>query len=74
MDLVAWVSNFLCNSNQRVILNGEHSSCFKVLSGIPQGSILGPVIFNIYKWPTRVLCYRRPQFWNIFICWWFKNI
>jgi len=50
MDLVAWVSDFLCNRNQCVILNGEQSSCFKVLSRIPKGSILGHrVIFNICK-------------------------
>ena len=32
------------------------------------------VIFNIHKWPTRALCWRGPQFWNIFICWRLKNI
>jgi len=46
--LVQWVTDFLCNRNQCVILNGEQSSCFKVLSGIPQGSILGPLLFLIY--------------------------
>jgi len=62
-DLVAWVSEFLCNRNQSVILNGEHSSCFKVLSRIPQGNILGPLLFLIlYKSSTRALCCRRPQF------------
>jgi len=48
MELVTWVTDFLRNRNQRVILNGEQSSCFKVLSGIPQGSILGPLLFLIY--------------------------
>ena len=53
---MAWVSDFLCNRNQRVILNGEHSSCFNVLSGIPQGSILGPLLFLIYVNDLPELC------------------
>jgi len=49
-DLIAWITVFLCNRKQCVVLNGEQLSWFKVLSGIPQRSILGPLLlFNIYK-------------------------
>ena len=47
-DLIAWITDFLCNRKQCVVLNGEQSSWFKVLSGIPQGTILGPLLFLIY--------------------------
>jgi len=39
---------FLCNQKQRVGVHGSYSSCFKVISGIPQGSMLGPILFLIY--------------------------
>ena len=43
-----WLEDWLKNRKQRVVLNGKSSNWQDVLSGIPQGSVIGPLLFLIY--------------------------
>ena len=46
--LLNWIRGFLCNRLQRVVVDGCSSGWYCVESGVPQGSLLGPLLFILY--------------------------
>jgi len=47
-EIISWIEAFLNNRKQRVRIKGIFSDWIPVGSGIPQGSLLGPILFIIY--------------------------
>ena len=47
-SITDWIEQWLTDRRQRVVKDGEVSNWKSVLSGVPQGSVLGPILFLIY--------------------------
>ena len=46
--MLSWFQSYLVNRTQTVVVHGKHSSPVSLHYGVPQGSVLGPILFIIY--------------------------
>ena len=47
-SLIKWITSFLKDFLRELVMNGRHPYVAKIISGVPKGTVLGPVLFILF--------------------------
>ena len=61
-----WLQNYLSDRVQQVIIDGKTSESRPLKWGVPQGSVLGPLLFTWYTAPLGILCRRHGIYYHLY--------
>ena len=50
-NVLNWFKSYLCDRQQKIKIENYYSDDLSILFGIPQGSVLGPLLFTMYMYP-----------------------
>ena len=56
-----WFSNFIKDRNYSIKIRNNYSTSYTIDHGVPQGSILSPILFSIYLIPLQTIMKRYPS-------------
>ena len=65
-NVLSWFKSYLTGRYQRVSINGQLSSSSLLHFGVPQGSVLGPILFSIYTSPLCQIIERHNLSYHIY--------
>ena len=61
-----WFESYLEDGSQKVHLHGSSSTSSSLRFGVPQGSVMGPILFTIYTIPVGGICRRHGVQYNLY--------
>ena len=65
-ECLAWIQSYLEERQQRVIINNSRSDSRTLKCGVPQGSVLGPLLFSIYTIPLAAIMRKHGILYHLY--------